>query len=231
MPVKQLDVPNIGLVKFYKRRNARSIKISLGRGDEVRVSLPMWVPYRAGLEFLKSHASWIEEHRQPKTALIEGARIGKYHQLTFISIDGKTNISTRVTGSRIVVRHPSSISSRQLSVQTAAHKASLTALRLEADNLLPQRLDQLASRYSFKYRSVKVRNLRSRWGSCSQQKNIGLNIYLMLLPWPLIDYVLLHELTHTKFLSHSQEFWDHLQSCLPNAKQLRKELRAFHPVI
>src|SRR5213075_157516 len=79
-------------------------------------------------------------------------------------------------------------------VQAKAQKAAERALKVEAENLLPQRLKILAERHNFSYKDVKIRKLTSRWGSCSNAKNIRLSYYLIQLPWPMIDYVLLHEL-------------------------------------
>lgn len=228
MSVKQIEVPGIGAVKLYKRRDARSIKISLGRGEEVRVTMPTWVPYRAGLEYLKSKASWIETNRKPVAKLVNGTRIGKAHQLVYQPKHSAT-VSTRVTQTEVKIYYPVNLAHYDAGIQAAAKQASQKALKQEAQNLLPQRLEQLATKHSFTYESVKVKNLRSRWGSCSHQKNIALNIYLMQLPWSLIDYVLLHELTHTKHLNHSPEFWSHLEGCLPGSKALRKELRKYQP--
>ncbi len=228
MPVKQLEVPGIGTVKLYKRRNTRSVKVTL-TADYVRVSLPMWLPYRAGLEFVRAKSKWINQHRRPARTMIDGAGVGKAHRLNFKPSTSSSTISTRVSDTQINVSYPSSITPIHPDVQIAAKKASLKALRHEANNLLPQRLDQLAAKHNFIYESVRVRSLKSRWGSCSQQKNISLNIFLMQLPWQLIDYVLIHELTHTKYLNHSSDFWQHMEQCVPNVKVIRKELRTYHP--
>jgi predicted metal-dependent hydrolase len=230
MSVKRVEVQGIGVVKLYKRRDARSIKISLGHGNDIRVTMPIWVPYKAGLEYLKSKSNWIEANRRPAAHLLHGTRIGKAHQLVYFPRQVST-VSARVTQTEIRVSHPVNLSASHESVQTAAKKASQKALRQEAQILLPQRLMQLAEQHDFEFASVKVKNLRSRWGSCSPQKEIALNIYLMQLPWQLIDYVLLHELTHTKHLNHSADFWSELETCLPGAKQLRKDLRTYQPSI
>ncbi len=230
MAAKLVNIPPIGPVKLYKRRDARSIKISLNRGDEVRVTLPAWLPYRAGVEYARSKADWIERHRQPYIPLAHGSQIGKAHRLYYYC-SPRTTMSTRVTATEIRVRHPTLTNFQDTAVQTLAKRASLRALKQEAGVLLPQRLAQLAVKYNFSYTGVSIKNLRSRWGSCSQQKYIALNIFLMQLPWQLIDYVLLHELTHTKYLNHSKEFWNHLESCLPNYKALRNDLKNYQPTI
>jgi predicted metal-dependent hydrolase len=111
------------------------------------------------------------------------------------------------------------------SVQAAARKASIRALRSEATLLLPPRLAELAQRHGFSYGEVSVKPLKTRWGSCDQAGNITLNIFLMQLPWHLIDYVLLHELTHTRIMRHGPPFWEAMEHLLPNVTAIRKEMR------
>ncbi|MGZ6005017.1 MAG: M48 family metallopeptidase, partial [Candidatus Saccharimonadales bacterium] len=114
-------------------------------------------------------------------------------------------------------------------VQAKALIGCERALRQEAETLLPQRLKQLADKHDYSYTGVDIKKLKSRWGSCNQHHHISLNLYLMMLPWALIDYVLLHELNHTKHLNHSPSFWTEIETKMPHAKQLRKQLRAFQP--
>jgi predicted metal-dependent hydrolase len=78
---------------------------------------------------------------------------------------------------------------------------------------------------------VQIRKLTARWGSCSSAKVITLSYYLMQLPWPLIDYVLLHELSHTEHMNHGSDFWGKFESVLPGAKVLRKEIRTYKPLV
>lgn len=102
------------------------------------------------------------------------------------------------------------------------------ALYRAAADYLPKRLSVLSVEHQLPYRQVKLRDLRSRWGSCSSQKNISLSIHLMRLPKHLIDYVLLHELCHTKEMNHGAGFWALMDKvCGQSAKALRKELRTF----
>lgn len=103
------------------------------------------------------------------------------------------------------------------------------ALRHEARRLLPERLQMLAQRHRFNYSGVRIMNSKSRWGSCSSRKSINLSLSLMLLPWNLIDYVLLHELCHTVEMNHSDRFWKLLDGVTDNqAHTLRKKLKGYH---
>ncbi|HSX53413.1 MAG TPA: SprT family zinc-dependent metalloprotease [Patescibacteria group bacterium] len=229
MAYKQLEVPGVGTVKLYKRRDARALKITIAHDNHIRVTLPMWLPYRAGLEFVKIKQDWIATHRRTQNVLLEGQLIGKSHRLRFVAAEYAPTQSTRVTTQEIRIMLAPNTQSSSPGAQQLAKQASIKALRQEAEALLPIRLKQLATQYGFEYKSVSIKQLKARWGSCSHQQHISLSLFLMLLPWPLIDYVLLHELTHTKALNHGKDFWDILLRCQPKAKELRRELRAHQP--
>jgi predicted metal-dependent hydrolase len=79
--------------------------------------------------------------------------------------------------------------------------------RQQAKQFLPPRVATLAARFGFAYGKITVKNIRSRWGSCSVQNNLNFSIYLMHLPDELVDYVILHELCHTVHKNHGVRFW------------------------
>jgi predicted metal-dependent hydrolase len=87
-----------------------------------------------------------------------------------------------------------------------------------ARKILLRRLQRLAEKYGFTYNRVCIRNQRTRWGSCSAVGDISLNIKLVALPGELLDYVLLHELVHTRVHNHSQQFWKELGKYVPDPK-------------
>jgi predicted metal-dependent hydrolase len=102
-------------------------------------------------------------------------------------------------------------------------------LRIRAIQYLPAEIERLAQKYNLNYQSVKIRKSKTRWGSCSSKKTINLSFYLMLLPAHLIEYVLLHELCHTREMNHSAAFWSLVDNCTGGqSKALRKELRSYH---
>jgi predicted metal-dependent hydrolase len=233
MSSKKVDLPNIGPVTLYKRRGNHSLRLSINASGEVRISMPYWLPYKAGEQFALSKEEWITEHTQQKSQplLSPGQSIGKAHHLVFEKSYSIEKVSARLTPNTILVTHPMHYDHSHPDVQKAARSAGIRALRKEANNLLPMRLRQLAAQDNFTFTSVSVKQLKSRWGSCSSQKEITLNLFLMQLPWHLIDYVLLHELTHTRVMRHGPPFWQELMRHSPHAKQLRKEIGNYHPVL
>lgn len=228
MSVKKLDIASIGNVTLYKRRGVRNIRLGIASDGTVRVTLPAWAPYRLGVEFVRTKQVWIASHRpQPQQALRDGDRIGFSHLLLFQLHDGET--SSRITGNEIRVKYPASLTIQDKVVQAAAERGSIRALKNQAESVLPGRLRLLASEHRFTFKSVTIKRLKSRWGSCDSHGNITLNLFLMQLPEVLIDYVLLHELVHTKVLRHGPPFWQTMQAVLPNTRELRQDIRQYQP--
>lgn len=218
-------------VTIYKRRNARSLRLALTPAGQVKVSIPSWAPYRAGLEFVKSKADWIKANQPPINLIKPGQAIGKAHHIDFVPSASQLAPTSRISQSRIVITHSDQDHPGLARVQRSAQAAAVRALRSQASALLPQRLEVLAKQHGLGYTSVKIKLMKSRWGSCDQHQNIVLNLYLIQLSWKLIDYVLVHELTHTQVLKHGPEFWQAMERLLPNVKDLKRELRQHQPVL
>jgi predicted metal-dependent hydrolase len=92
---------------------------------------------------------------------------------------------------------------------------------------LVSRLNDLAAYHGFEYNRVFFRNQRTRWGSCSARNNINLNLKLALLPDELIDYVILHELLHTRIKNHSHKFWAEMDRMVGDAKKYARQLKEY----
>jgi predicted metal-dependent hydrolase len=105
----------------------------------------------------------------------------------------------------------------------------------QAHETLMSRLKELAKIHGFKYARASIRNQKTKWGSCSAKNNISLNINLVRLPDELRDYVILHELVHTRHKNHSKKFWAELDKYVGGgpgdstrrAKELSKKLKKY----
>ncbi len=97
----------------------------------------------------------------------------------------------------------------------------------KAKRKLFRRLKHLAEKHGFTYNRVFIRNQRTRWGSCSSRRNISLNMRLVMIPDELMDYVILHELTHTRFKNHSKDFYAELDRLVGNRKSMDVQLKEY----
>lgn len=230
MAYKKFILDNGQVIYISKKKNNRSLKLSITPHSVVRVSIPAWAPYKAGLEFAKTKQQWISSQIIPESILIQGQQIGKAHRIVF---DKKNTdkISSRVTSGEIRIAYPDYLLETDKNVQNKAKQASIRALRKESEALLPQRLKTLSDIHNFEYRSVAIKQLRGRWGSCDSQKRIVLNLFLIQLPWDLIDYVLIHELVHTQVMKHGPSFWKSMENINPKARDISKQLKRYQPVV
>jgi hypothetical protein len=115
-------------------------------------------------------------------------------------------------------------------IQHALRATIVEGMRNNAKAIFPERLYALSERYNLPFNAMRISSSRGRWGSCSSNKTINLSLYNLLLPNHLIDYVMLHELCHTREMNHSTAFWKLLNSMTDNrAFALRDELKGYQP--
>ncbi len=102
-------------------------------------------------------------------------------------------------------------------------------LMKKAREYLPYRLEYFAKLYGYEYEKCRLTHANTRWGSCSSNRTISLNIGLMKVPEVLRDYVILHELAHLNHMDHSKDFWAEVGSHDKNYKMHEKKLKSFSP--
>ncbi len=234
----EITHPVAGPVTVCVSRRSRRISISVRPPGSVRLSMPLGVPMAEALAFLDSKAGWVVKAVE-RIALrtpappppVEMPFSTRSHDLQLLPSPVDT-ITVKVThgGSRgkITVIYPLDIHPSAAGVQAAIKKGVEEAWRAEAKALLPARTAELAATHGLKFRSVAVRNTRSRWGSCSGRDDISLSIRLMMLPDELVDYIILHELCHTRHKNHGAKFHETLDKLTAGRHAtLRREMKRY----
>ena len=223
-------------ITFYRSKKAKNINISIRPFKGVRVAVPRLASFRQAKQFVVLRKHWIEKHAAQMKQFEDRQTVfnwdtqfnTKYRAVKLIKsrIDV---ISYNYTENQLVVQIPESESILNSDVQDFIVNAIEKTYRLEAKAYLPNRVAKLAKTYGLVYKKVKINNAKTRWGSCSSENNINLSLQLMRLPDYLIDYVILHELAHTKVKNHSTQFWFFLDALTENkAKKLDKELKSYY---
>jgi predicted metal-dependent hydrolase len=223
MPFKIINNSDLGEIRIYKRSGTDRLSIRMAP-KYIRVTQPKWMPFSAGEKFVAQHREWILKNIDSKKEFIleNGLQIGKQHILYF----EESNINRKqVKDNQIIIKYNSNeYKYYSHEIQQIAKQAVKQALIKEAKQMLPNRVNYMANEYDFEYKEIKIKSMKSRWGSCNNDKIISLNCYLMELPWHIIDYVILHELCHTKHLNHSSAFWSLVATYMPDYKIRKKEM-------
>ena len=98
----------------------------------------------------------------------------------------------------------------------------------EVKQILRNRLEELSEIHGLKFNRSFIRSQKTRWGSCSAKNNINLNIKMINLPTDLMDYIIMHELVHTKIKNHGLGFWLEMSKYYQNPKVIDKKLKQFN---
>ncbi|MDN5819456.1 MAG: M48 family metallopeptidase [bacterium] len=221
----------LGTIIVQRSARAKQIKIRVTPDGKLKASVPMYTPLFMVKRVVKTSHKSIQQlldSSQPKLELENGQRIGKSHSLI---VDTGPGLKIARVGQHIRLSLPADTDLNNPSVHKALRPVMVQALRKEAKSYLPRRLKFIADNHGLSYSSVRFSHASSRWGSCSSNGTISLNIALMKLSFELIDYVLIHELSHTVHMNHSQEFWRLVETIDPSYKAHRKLIKQETPSI
>ncbi|MDH4263896.1 MAG: M48 family metallopeptidase, partial [Spirochaetia bacterium] len=225
--VKIVDIEKIGLVWIKKNKKSRYIRISVNPYEPVTVSVPQRVSIKDSIAVVKEKEAWIIQQlekiscRYKKPGIFNESTQFKTYLHTFEIQKGKVQqCKASRKGFNLIITYPESLNVENNEVQGFIQSTITKIARSEAVKYLPERVFNLAKTHQFSYKKVFIKNTKSRWGSCSSENNINLNLHLVLLPQHLSDYVILHELVHTVEKNHGKQFWKKLGLITGDAKKL-----------
>ena len=223
---------DFGKIHFVVRRSARNITMRV-KEDGLHVTTP---PYRSITALLEAIAPFRERLRnvcsevKPKPFDLNFSIEAECFRLKLETSPLK-NFTVSMRDETVVIACPAHADFTTDRVQTLVKNAVMRAMRKKSEEYLPPLVQYWSSLFDLPYNKVTISKARSRWGSCSSKRDISLSFYLMLLPAHLMDYVILHELAHTREMNHGPKFWELLNQLTDGkALALRKELRMHRPV-
>lgn len=227
-------------VAYTLVRSSRAKRISIKIGE--RSGLEVIMPLRASLShvprFIHEKENWILNHLQEiekkeanKPQLTDGARI---------TILGITK-TLRLYPTRKPKPHVKEARALKYDQDVAYYdapeiliyannlkdaKAALEKhLRKKAKEHFQHRTTQLAEEMGLTFNRISIKGQKSRWGSCSREKNLNFNWRLVFVPLEVSDSIIYHELSHTKHLNHGKRFYQLLEAYCPDHKNLSKQLK------
>ncbi len=230
-----LDLAEFAGLGLYARTNPRSRRLRLAvRSTRIELVIPPGLDAATVRQFVDQHRDWIEKHQQTQRGDIDRATValdlraadavvplwGQRHRV--VTVAGPPAV--RVDGSTLIVGLDRQRADAPKALARLLRAELLRQLRSRAMLQLPQWQAQLGQRCA----GVRVRAMRSLWGSLSPAGAVSLNLGLVFLPPRLADYVLAHELAHLRQRNHRPAFWRVVAELYPDWRRARAELRAEH---
>ena len=238
MELKIIKFSRIGDVQFVPSVTAKYLRISVKPFVGIQVTVPKRISMKEAAAFVESKINWIIQ-AQARIAKQENRYTVFTPETVFSTRNRQLQLfpwksgqfRTQLTKDCLKIFYPHETDIRSNQAQEKIREIIIDTLRKEAKEYLPQRTEHFATMHGFDCQGVTVKNITSRWGSCSSTNHINLNIHLLRLPQHLLDYVILHELTHTVHKNHGKYFWQSLNKITGGkAKQLAAEMRQYHAV-
>jgi predicted metal-dependent hydrolase len=226
LPFEALQIDELQLeVRRSERRKV--LQLTVDRGGELIVSAPPGVSTAEMAKFVREKRFWIytklaekESRQQPAKGkeFVTGegfSYLGRSYRLLLVN---EQDAPLKLSGGRFRL------------VRSEAMNGRKHLIQWYMEHGLPW-VDRRASAWSKRMKlapkSIGLRDLGFRWGSCSNGGTVHFHWATMLLPPSVIDYVIVHELTHLKFRNHTPEFWKHVARALPEFAE-RKAWLAQH---
>ncbi len=213
-----------GPVSVKQRINYRAkkliLRIDIKTGEPV-VTVPKGISQKQVVQFVTQHQSWIlEQYTKTLQSHIGDGDIALFQgqQYRLIYTDTPPRMIT-LTGQS----HEKTISVG--GPEDQAGKRLEKWLKQEARIKLIKACDHYSKLLGVEYNKISIGDMKSRWGSCSSQKILRFNWRLIMAPPQILHYVAAHEVCHLLEMNHSDRFWSHVNSCMPDYYSHRKWLR------
>lgn len=204
--------------RYQKYKRSKNLRLSINKDLVVRVTMPYYAPYLAARVFVKRNMDWIETEFD----LLLLRKSHYYYLGKDIRVRKKIFIDNKNL-KHYINKNVLYFNSKYFSSFTETDLYN-NWLREEAQNYIPKRVRELSNKYNFQFNSIYIKDMRSRWGSCSSKKNLSFNLKLMYFNYDVIDYVIIHELCHLKQMDHSKKFWKLVEGIIPNYKIHQNQL-------
>jgi predicted metal-dependent hydrolase len=232
---RKLFFEEIGNVSFIKKVRAKRLTIRINSSGNVKVTVPYLVSYRNASLFVEKKSNWIiriqndlKKRYKDKTIFRDNSVFNTINHTIRVERYSGDLVKKKEKDGVIQILIPVNNDIESQDIQEKIRNYILVTWREEARVILSNRINELALMHNFKYDKIRIKNMRTRWGSCSQRNTINLNLHLIRLPDHLRDYILLHELVHTVHKNHGMEFWKTLINLNGNAKKNSRELKSFN---
>ena len=212
--------------------NRKTIVISISADGNITVKAPRHLGAEEIAELVQLKSRWIEKKLTEQKRMnqnwtpkkyIDGETflyLGKSHTLLRIIDHKYKKPVVKLEGDFLIVMAGDSD-------QSQLKQSVELWYRTQAKKVIPERVKEYSQYIEETFETIRIKDQKKRWGSCSSKGNLNFNWRLIMAPVQILDYVVVHELCHLKHMDHSKAFWNHVADILPNHQECRKWLKDY----
>lgn len=233
--MSEIILNDIAVAYTIIRSTRKSVTMSLKGEYEIEVKAPKFMPEFLIKQFIKKNTEWIFNQTTRLQQNKKNTLIPEFKTREVISFFGKKYEITLSTSPLAKIPR---IYFLKDSFQIIIHP-DLTEKKKEKElrkffkdwcfrnmkEKLHERVAFWAEKMQVTYNTIRIKDVKGHWGSCSSKKNLNFNYRISLLPIEGIDYIIIHELSHLTEMNHSRRFWDIVERYMPDYKSVRASLK------
>lgn len=183
-------------------------------------------------EILEKHKKWIKQNFKKVKEQVSVSRqnfleegyeysiLGEKYKLIY-RVNNENKFFIFAENNNLVISQPQ----KGKLTKSEIKKELISYFRIVARKYLSERTEYFTEKANLKFRKIFIKNQKTKWGSCSSEKNLNYNWHLIFAPLDVIDYVVIHEISHLKYMNHSKTFWNLVEKFDPDYKVRMKWLR------
>lgn len=222
MPTRTVKVPGIAVpVHITPRKKSKNIRIRV-IDDKVHVSIPLRAPMVAATAFVIKHRAWINEKLAPSRNLQDYHHASLFDETPIVLQRTVGKNSSRYHNKQLIIRLSDADETEQIAY---IEKTIFSYYKKRLKSMIEVDLDELSQKFQLYPELVRYKKVMSRWGSCSSDGVLTFSLFLAQQDRSLRRYVIAHELAHLKHMDHSAQFWELVQSMIPDYKTRRRALK------
>ncbi len=203
-----------------QRKAVSSLRLRLRTKNEIEVIVPQLMPMFLVNQFIKSHSEWIEKNNRK---IKKEKDLSKLKKIEIVGEKYEVEVKKTLRDSLVIMDRKIFINYKD---KKEIKKLIDKKMRPVALKLIREKVIELATNVGLKTGRISVKNQSSRFGSCSYQGNLNFNWQIILLPRPIFDHIIWHELAHLSVKNHSKSFWDLMAKYDPHYRKHRRFLKS-----
>lgn len=200
-------------------RRSRTVSLRISQLGELILLTPFRFPLREAENILRSNLPLVQKELEKFNSPVRKLQLFG-EPIRIVTKPGRYKTRYRYTFSDNVFTielHPS--------LNVTQDQIYDEFLKIQTREVILPLAEALARKYGFEPKKLKIGRGTTRWGSCSTSGIVSLNFLLAALPKDIIEYVIIHEFCHLRYMNHSQAFWQEVAKYVPDYKLLRRKLK------